>query len=93
MRRGDGAAQVIYANAEDAGVGGLSEDETLLAIGHSEHGDSRHPDVRVVRVADGSTVAEKSDGPGKALTPLGSPPCPATPGSCCCTSAAAARSC
>ena len=74
VRRGDGAAQVIYANAEDAGVGGLSEDETLLAIGHSEHGDSRHPDVRVVRVADGSTVAEKSDGPGKGLTPLGFAP-------------------
>jgi len=79
VRRGDGAAQVIYANAEDAGVGGLSEDETLLAIGHSEHGDSRHPDVRVVRVADGSTVAEKSDGPGKALTPLGFAPVPGDP--------------
>ena len=71
--------QVIYANAEDAGVGGLSEDETLLAIGHSEHGDSRHPDVRVVRVADGSTVAEKSDGPGKGLTPLGFAPVPGDP--------------
>jgi dienelactone hydrolase len=72
--RSDGAADVIYENAEDAGVGGLSEDETLLAISHSEHGDARHPDVRVVRVADGSTVAEKSDGPGKALTPLGFAP-------------------
>ena len=64
------AAAVIYASTEDAGVGGLSEDETLLAIRHSEHGDSRHPDVCVVRAADGSTVAEKSDGPGKGLTPL-----------------------
>ena len=72
--RSDGAADVIYENAEDAGVGGLSEDETLLAISHSEHGDARHPDIRVVRVADGSTVAEKSDGPGKALTPLGFAP-------------------
>ena len=79
VRTGDGAAQVVYANAEDASVGGLSEDETLLAIGHSEHGDSRHPDVRVVRVADGSTVAEKSDGPGKALTPLGFAPVPGDP--------------
>ena len=70
VRRGDPPAAVIYENAEDATVGGLSEDETLLAIGHAEHGDSRHPDVRVVRVADGSTVAEKSDGPGKGLTPL-----------------------
>jgi dienelactone hydrolase len=70
LRRGDGPAEVVYANAEDAGVGALSEDETLLAISHSEHGDSRHPDVRVVRVSDGSTVAEKSDGPGKGLSPL-----------------------
>jgi dipeptidyl aminopeptidase/acylaminoacyl peptidase len=70
VRRGDAPAEVIYESAEDAGVGGLSEDETLLAISHSEHGDSRHPDLRVVRVADGSTVAEKSDGAGKGLTPL-----------------------
>ena len=43
-----------------------SDDETLLAISHSEHGDSRHPAVRVVRTADGSAVAEKSDGQGAA---------------------------
>ena len=59
-----GPARVVYAHAEDAGVGALSDDETLLAISHSEHGDSRHPAVRVVRTADGSAVAEKSDGPG-----------------------------
>jgi dipeptidyl aminopeptidase/acylaminoacyl peptidase len=63
-------ARVVYAHAEDAEVGALSEDETLLAIGHSEHGDSRHPAVRVVRTADGAAVAEKSDGPGLGLTPL-----------------------
>ena len=62
LRRGDGPPQVVYAHAEDAGVGALSEDETLLAISHSEHGDSRHPAVRVLRIADGATVAEKSDG-------------------------------
>ena len=65
-----GPARVVYAHAEDAGVGALSDDETLLAISHSEHGDSRHPAVRVVRTADGSAVAEKSDGPGRGLTPL-----------------------
>jgi dipeptidyl aminopeptidase/acylaminoacyl peptidase len=70
VRRGAGPAEVIYAHREDAGVGALSEDETLLAISHSEHGDSRHPDVRVIRVSDGAAVAEKSDGPGKALSPL-----------------------
>ncbi|HVL85568.1 MAG TPA: prolyl oligopeptidase family serine peptidase [Pseudonocardia sp.] len=65
----DGVAEVVYAHAEDAGVGALSEDETLVAIHHSEHGDSRHPALRVLRL-DGSTVAELSDGPGRALYPL-----------------------
>ena len=44
-----GPARVVYVHAEDAGVGALSDDETLLAISHSEQGDSRHPAVRVVR--------------------------------------------
>jgi dienelactone hydrolase len=69
-RRGSaGPATRIYHHAEDAGVGGLSEDETLLAISHSEHGDSRHPALRVMTV-DGDLVAEKSDGPGKGLSPI-----------------------
>ena len=71
-----GPARVVYAHAEDAGVGALSDDETLLAISHSEHGDSRHPAVRVVRTADGGVVAEKSDGPGRGLTPLTFAPVP-----------------
>jgi hypothetical protein len=74
-----GPARVVYAHAEDAGVGALSDDETLLAISHSEHGDSRHPAVRVVRTADGSAVAEKSDGPGRGLTPLTVRPGPRRP--------------
>ena len=69
-------ARIVYAHAEDAGVGALSDDETLLAISHSEHGDSRHPAVRVVRTADGGLVAEKSDGPGRGLTPLAFAPVP-----------------
>jgi len=71
-----GPARVVYEHAEDAGVGALSDDETLLAISHSEHGDSRHPAVRVVRTDDGSAVAEKSDGPGRGLTPLAFAPVP-----------------
>ncbi len=43
-------AQVVYRSEHDAGVGALSRDERLLAIMHSEHGDSRHPAVRVLRV-------------------------------------------
>jgi len=73
VARDGGRAEVVYAHPEDAHVGALSEDETLLAIGHAEHGDSRHPAVRVVRLAaDGTvtTVADKSDGPGKGLTAL-----------------------
>jgi dipeptidyl aminopeptidase/acylaminoacyl peptidase len=64
-----GPAKAVYRNREDAGVGGLSEDETLVAISHSEHGDSRHPALRVV-TATGETVAEKSDGPGKGLSAI-----------------------
>jgi dipeptidyl aminopeptidase/acylaminoacyl peptidase len=73
IARDGGRAEVVYAHPEDAHVGALSEDETLLAIGHAEHGDSRHPAVRVMRLAaDGTvtTVADKSDGPGKGLTVL-----------------------
>jgi dienelactone hydrolase len=75
-----GPARVVYAHVEDASVGALSDDETLLAISHSEHGDSRHPAVRVVRTADdpvfGTAVAEKSDGPGLGLTALAFAPVP-----------------
>ncbi|HXV94742.1 MAG TPA: prolyl oligopeptidase family serine peptidase [Pseudonocardia sp.] len=79
LRRGDGPAEVVYAHPEDAGVGALSEDDTLVAISHSEHGDSRHPAVRVLRTDDGSVVAEKSDGPGRGLTPLAFAPVPGDP--------------
>ena len=63
-------AFLLYEHAEDAGVAELSADGSLVAITHSEHGDSRHPDARVLRVADGSTVGELSDGPGKGVEPL-----------------------
>ncbi|NUS72961.1 MAG: S9 family peptidase [Corynebacteriales bacterium] len=64
----NGKAHQIYQHEQDAGVGDVSSDDTLIAISHSEHGDSLHPDLRVLR-ADGSTVAELSDGPGKELYP------------------------
>ncbi|GAA3633007.1 prolyl oligopeptidase family serine peptidase [Kineosporia mesophila] len=66
--------RLIYEHTEDAGVGGLSEDGTLLALAHSEHGDSRHTALRVLAVSDGSTVADLWDGPGKSLEPLGFAP-------------------
>ncbi|MFI7586240.1 prolyl oligopeptidase family serine peptidase [Spongisporangium articulatum] len=72
---GDGSApRRLYEHAEDAGVADLSEDGALLAISHSEHGDSRHPAVRVLRVEDGSTVADLWDGDGKGLEPVGFAP-------------------
>jgi dipeptidyl aminopeptidase/acylaminoacyl peptidase len=67
---GDAALRTVYAHTEDAGIGGLSRDETLLAISHSEHGDSRHPAVRVLRVTDGAAVADLYDGEGKGLDPV-----------------------
>ena len=79
VRRGDAPAEVVYTHPEDAGVHALSEDEALLAIGHSEHGDSRHPALRVVRAADGAPVAEKHDGPGLGLSALAFAPLPGDP--------------
>lgn len=70
VRRGDAEPEVIYQHEQDGGVAALSWDESMVAISHSEHGDSRHPALRVLRVADGSTVAEKWDGPGKGLDAL-----------------------
>lgn len=77
----DGApAEVVYRNEHDAGVGSLSRDERLLAITHSEHGDSRHPAVRVLGCETGfSAVAEKWDGPGKGVEVLGFSPAPGDP--------------
>ncbi|MGH3318714.1 MAG: prolyl oligopeptidase family serine peptidase [Streptosporangiaceae bacterium] len=59
----------IYAHREDAHLVGLSRDESLVAINHSEHGDSRHMALRVVR-PDGQPVADLWDGPGKGVDGL-----------------------
>lgn len=68
--RSGGEPELIYEHEEDAGVGGLSRDATLLCISHSEHGDARHPALRVVDLS-GETVAELWDGEGRGLHPLG----------------------
>lgn len=64
---------VIYQNEHDGGVAALSRDESLVAIEHSEHGDNRHPALRVLTL-DGTTVAEKWDGEGKGLDAVGFSP-------------------
>ncbi|MEZ0492383.1 prolyl oligopeptidase family serine peptidase [Kineococcus sp. TBRC 1896] len=69
-----GGSRRLYEHREDAWAGDLSPDEQWVAIAHSEHGDSRHPDLRVLALADGATVAELSDGPGKGVSPIGFSP-------------------
>jgi dipeptidyl aminopeptidase/acylaminoacyl peptidase len=56
----------IYAHRESARVGALSADEQLIALSHSEHGDSRNPAVRVIDLA-GNAIADLWDGPGRGL--------------------------
>ena len=55
--------ETLYAHREDAAVEDLSRDERLLAISHSEHGDSRHPALRVLDRL-GHTIGDLWDGPG-----------------------------
>ena len=60
----------FYHSTDDAGVAALSRDENLLAIAHSEHGDSRHPAIRALACDGFDPVADKWDGPGKGLEAL-----------------------
>jgi dipeptidyl aminopeptidase/acylaminoacyl peptidase len=73
----------IYRHEESGGVGDISEDGTLVVIEHTEHGDAMHSALRVVRVADGSTVAELDDTQGGTrelgLDSLGFAPVPGDP--------------
>lgn len=64
-------ARLMYEHVEDKSAGPLSEDGTIVAVVHSEHGDARWPALRVLRLADGSTAGELWDGLGKGLRPLG----------------------
>ncbi len=72
-------AREVYAAQQDAHVVALSRDETLLCIAHSEHGDALKPALRALRVADGSTVADLWDGPGKGLEGVDFSPLPGDP--------------
>lgn len=70
---GGGAPVLIYRSEQDASVDDVSSDGRLIAISHSEHGDNRHPALRLLS-PDGSTVADLWDGPGKGLDSLGFSP-------------------
>ncbi|HEY3923398.1 MAG TPA: prolyl oligopeptidase family serine peptidase [Acidothermaceae bacterium] len=63
----DADARLLYSHAQHASVIALSRDAALVAIEHSEHGDTRHPALRVLKVADGAAVADLYDGPGRGL--------------------------
>ncbi|WP_214108668.1 S9 family peptidase [Acrocarpospora catenulata] len=58
---------LIYSHDEYASVAGISLDGSLIAINHSEDGDSRHPSLRVLR-ANGAVVGDLRDGNGKGVT-------------------------
>src|SRR5205823_1950836 len=64
-------ASRLYHHAQDAWVGGLSRDECLVCIVHSEHGDNRHPALRILALNGGEPVAELWDGQGLGLWPGG----------------------
>ncbi|GAA3731459.1 dipeptidyl aminopeptidase/acylaminoacyl peptidase [Spinactinospora alkalitolerans] len=69
--------QTLYAHRQEGYLADLSRDESLFAIGHSEHGDSRHMAVRVLRLGAAGTaeaVADLWDGPHRDLTPVGFAP-------------------
>jgi len=66
VREGE-PARAVYSSDQDAHVVALSRDETLLCLSHSEHGDALKPALRVFRVADGYTLGDLWDGPGKGL--------------------------
>ncbi len=67
LRVGNGPVREVYRNEQDAGVGALSEDESIWVLSHAELGDSRYPSLRAFRVADGTVVGELSDGSDKGL--------------------------
>ncbi|MBI2761765.1 MAG: S9 family peptidase [Chloroflexi bacterium] len=67
---GEGKPERIYSHRENAYVSGLSRDESLLCITHSEHGDSTHPALRVLGLGSG-TRHDLWDGPGLGLRAAG----------------------
>ncbi|MFC7328001.1 prolyl oligopeptidase family serine peptidase [Marinactinospora rubrisoli] len=65
--------RTVYQHRQEGWLAALSRDESLFAIAHSEHGDSRHMAVRVLRLGpggDGATVADLWDGPRLGLAPV-----------------------
>jgi len=70
---GTSGPTLIYAHPGWAYARSLSRDGHLIAVEHSEHGDSRHPSIRVYR-RDGRPVADLDDGGERGLWALGFSP-------------------
>ena len=67
---------VVYRNTNDGSVDGLSRDETIWLLAHSEHGDSRYPALRAISVGNGDLLAELDDTPGRGLGAIAFSPIP-----------------
>ncbi len=74
--RDDEGYRKVYASDHPAGVGGLSRDGLLLAVSHTEHGDTIHPALRVLDARTGEALAELWDGAGNGVSPAGWSPVP-----------------
>jgi dipeptidyl aminopeptidase/acylaminoacyl peptidase len=57
-------------------LGGLSADETLLAVGAAQDGDNIHSEILVLDPRSGEVVAELADGAGFAVFPVAWSPIP-----------------
>jgi dipeptidyl aminopeptidase/acylaminoacyl peptidase len=60
------STDIIYASKDDADVAALSEDDRLVLLEHSEHGDARHRALRVL-TSNGAAVGDLWDGDGLGL--------------------------
>jgi acetyl esterase/lipase len=67
--------RLLYAHREAAGVAGLSPDDALICIAHSEHGDANHRALRVLD-RESNVIADLWDGPGSGLRAAGWSPVP-----------------
>ena len=67
------APALLYTSKHDADLAALSRGDRLVALEHSEHGDSRHRALRVITV-DGDVAWERWDGDGLGLSAVGFSP-------------------